>query len=394
MKMTQNNSCLTRRGNRIYKKTPTSKRWMFLKQVSGKRYYFPLSPVISESKSMADEIDAFSLLNSIEDTVARFRPNGRRVFGENKPVPSIDEIAERFKSLAPSELGISKETIKSYIIAFKSLMQLGTGKTSSRLSLADLDDFVISEFKRKKLEGIEDEDRIKSVKRTINGKLRGARSMFSEDAMKIYADWNVERCSVLKSASMYKRVKKSYRLPPPDLVRRTFDLLESYYDQNSDRYIALALALHFGLRRNEILNSRRDWIEFPAKQPEEKEERPARIAVFTERKFLVKAGEDGYASGSPAIAKRILEQSSTFDYLLSTKCKRGAFDNLLKDLRSIGWDREKPLHECRKLYGSYFATTKNLYFAQKNLRHASAMTTNDFYTDLMDDSSILNLWAA
>jgi len=52
------------------------------------------------------------------------------------------------------------------------------------------------------------------------------------------------------------------------------------------------------------------------------------------------------------------------------------------------------LHECRKLYGSYMASTENLYVAQKNLRHASPMTTNDFYTDLVKGQEVLGLWAA
>ena len=384
--MSKKYTIITKRGNRIYKKTPTSRRWMCMKQVRGKRYYFPLSPVISESKTMADEIDAHCMVHPIEDVVQHFRPNGRKVLG-HKSVPMITEIMERFESLAPTDIGISRETVKSYLVALRSIAVKGTGKKLDSICLSDLNDFVISDYKKLRLEGVVDEDKIKSAKRSINSQIQCARSVFSKDAMKMYPDWDVSNAEVLLSATKFKRVKKTYRLPPSELVLRTFELLESYENQKPDHYIALALALCFGLRRNEVLNSRRDWFE-------ESKDGVTRIGVFTERDFLVKADEDGYASGSSVIADKILDQSQSFDYLLSTRSPRTAFDPLLKDLRSIGWDREKPMHECRKLYGSYLASTKSLYHAQKNLRHASAMTTNDFYTDLMDDSSILNLWVA
>lgn len=360
---------------------------MFLKQINGKRFYFPLSPVLLDSKTMADEIDAHCLVHPIEDVVAHFRPNGRRVLGEHKKVPMITDIIDRYKALAPVDIGVSLDTVKSYIVAIRSIMVKGTGKRLDTICLSDLNDFVISEYKKQRLDGIVGEEKIKSAKRSINSQIQNAKSLFSKDAMKMYPDWDVSRSEVLQNATKFKRVKKVYRLPATSLVSKTFDLLDSYEDKNPDRYIALALALHFGLRRNEILNSRRDWFTL-------KDDDLSQIGVYTERNFLVKSGEDGYASGSTAIANKILELSKSFDYLLSTRSPRTTFDPLLKDLRAIGWDREKPMHECRKLYGSYIASTKSLYHAQKNLRHASAMTTNDFYTDLMDDSSILNLWVA
>jgi len=67
---------------------------------------------------------------------------------------------------------------------------------------------------------------------------------------------------------------------------------------------------------------------------------------------------------------------------------------LIKQLRSIGWDRKNPLHELRKLFGSYIATTEGIYMSQKFLRHADASTTNDSYADIMANDKIKKLWAA
>ena len=111
---------------------------------------------------------------------------------------------------------------------------------------------------------------------------------------------------------------------------------------------------------------------------------------------MVKGGEDGYAHGLEKAGRKLLENSEGFDYLIQRRGDiRRSLDPFMKDMRGIGWDSyQKPLHECRKLYGSFLATTENLYVAQRNLRHASPMTTNNFYADLMADEEVSALWAA
>ena len=69
-------------------------------------------------------------------------------------------------------------------------------------------------------------------------------------------------------------------------------------------------------------------------------------------------------------------------------------DDALDKLRAIGWDRASPLHELRKLFGSYIASTESIYIAQKFLRHADASTTNDSYSDAIIEGDIKNLWVA
>ena len=71
-----------------------------------------------------------------------------------------------------------------------------------------------------------------------------------------------------------------------------------------------------------------------------------------------------------------------------------AFEPLIADLRALGWDRNSPLHECRKLYGAFLATTDSLYKAQKCLRHSSPQITSDTYADIIVSDKILKCWAA
>jgi len=382
--MTQN-STRTKRGNRIFKKNPSSKGWTFMKQVNGRRYYFPLGVILSDAKTLADEIDAYAYLNPIADVVKKFRPNGLSVGNDIFQNATIGDVAKRYRLLAPSECGVEPSTIKTYLLVLNRVIREATGKNPERFYVSDFTPSLISEFKRRRLEGVTDFDKRISIKRTINSYMKQIQGIFSKRALKLYKDFDVSAVvETLKDFDPYDKIGVKYKLPSYDLIARTHKLLESY-DSCKDQYIALSLALHFGLRRKEILNAKRSWFTKVKSQ--------FKIAVFTDETFRVKAGEDGYAFGSSVIAEKILTMSDGFEYLI-TGGERHALDPVLKDLRRIGWDRMKPLHECRKLYGSYWASKEGLYFAQKTLRHATPLTTNDYYADLIDQEEIMELWSA
>lgn len=382
--MTQN-STRTKRGNRIFKKNPTSKGWTFMKQVNGRRYYFPLGVILSDAKTLADEIDAFAYLNPISDVVNKFRPNGLRVGNDISHNVTFGDVAQRYRLLAPSECGVEPTTIKTYLLVLNKVIREVTGRDSEKFYVSDFSPAIISEFKRKRLDGVTDYDKRISIKRTINSYIRQIRGIFSKRALKLYKDFDVSAVvETLNDFDPYDKVGVKYKLPSYDLIAKTHKLLD-YYDSNTDRYIALALALHFGLRRKEILNAKRSWFTKVNSQ--------IKIAVFTDETFRVKSGEDGYAFGSSVIGEKILSMSDGFDCLI-TGGERHVLDPVLQDLRRIGWDREKPLHECRKLYGSYWASKEGLYFAQKTLRHSTPLTTNDYYADLIDQEDVMELWSA
>lgn len=368
----------TKRGNRVFKKNKNSKSWVFEKVINRRRYQFRLGKHLPTAKDFADQIDAYILTNSIENAVLKYKKGVSDP--DNGRIPLIGEIVERYRMMAPSDLGIQKESAKAYC---NSLLHM----IDKNKSLLDLGSDVVSSYKKSRLEGVEDEDDIKSRKRSINSVIRNAKSLFGKEAMGLYKGWNMEGVAPLMNTPFYKRVRKVYKLPPSDLVQRTFELCDQYEAENKkDHYIVLSLALYFGLRRNEIFHSRRSWVDVPS-------EGHAKVGVFSERSFHVKSGEDGYAFGSAVSARKILGMSEGFDYLLSSRNARNCLDPVVSDLRALGWgDKCKPLHECRKLYGSFLASTQSLYYAQKSLRHSSAMTTNDFYADLMTDKSVISLW--
>tara|TARA_Y100000114_G_scaffold130512_1_gene128348 strand:- start:12071 stop:13222 length:1152 start_codon:yes stop_codon:yes gene_type:complete len=380
------NSTRTKRGNRVFKKASSAKSWLFMKQVKGRRYLFPLGRDLSEAKKLADQIDAYALLNPIAEVVKKYRPNGLRVGGSERNNATLADIIKRFKSLAPIECGIEQSTIDAYITVLKKVVKEGSGKEPERFYISDFSPALLTEFKRKRLSGVEEPSRKLSIKRTINSYMNQVRGVFSKKALKLYKDFDIS--SVMETLDDYdpfSKVDKKYRLPEPHLIVATHDLLHSLEDR-PNQYIALALALHFGLRRKELIHAKRDWFEKVGER--------YRIGVFTTDTFKVKAGEDGFAFGSSVIAEKILNLSYGFNNLIVSNTVRGVLDPLLDDLRSIGWDRLKPLHECRKLYGSFWASQEGLYYAQKTLRHASPLTTNDYYADLIEHRSLLDLWSA
>ena len=100
--------------------------------------------------------------------------------------------------------------------------------------------------------------------------------------------------------------------------------------------------------------------------------------------------------GDKSLAKKILNKALGDDYLIKNRADYGrpAFKEALEELRAVGWQRSKPMHELRKLFGSYVASTESIYTAQKYCRHADSSTTNDLYADLIDDNTVTDLWAA
>ena len=78
---------ITKKGNRVYKRNKGAKHWSFKVTVDGKAVYFNLGKEIAIAKKMADEIDAYLVFNSMEDTILKYNPN--KVKGKAAPKTSV-----------------------------------------------------------------------------------------------------------------------------------------------------------------------------------------------------------------------------------------------------------------------------------------------------------------
>lgn len=367
-------------GTRIYKRSQNG-AWNYKTQVQGKTKYFPLGLDKTEALQLADQIRAHLILHPFREVQKMYN---KKSFALTKPKPPT--LGQCLEALEKNQVsaGITDTTLTGYRQAITRLIKKVEGKDPDEsFDLSLIDEDFIRKYKNQALAGITDEAKIASRKRTVNSLMRQVKAVFARP--RIFKDYDMEFVEAIRSEEFYKKLKKQYHLPAEDLIEKTFDLFSK---SEGDIFTMIGLSLHFGLRRNEAFHCRREWFDLDGDR--------ARITVAADRDFRPKGGHEGFTLGSKVIAKAILNKASGDDLLITTRADYGRvlFDDLIKKLRAVGWERSSPLHELRKLFGSYIATTEGIYISQKFLRHADASTTNDSYADVMANDKIKSLWVA
>ena len=372
-------SAKSRVGTRIFRRSSEG-TWIYRPMIEGKQYYFPLGQDKRQALDLADKIRAAKTLYPVKEVIEMFAK--KKFAAEKDPTPTIKDVEQRLNDNRVA-LGIAKKTVKDYMDNLKRIVRV-------MLNKKDVDDFdcgelntsFINGYKVLALQGLTDEGAIQSRKRTINSKIRCAKAIFNH---KIFDGFSTDFNEEIQEVDFYKKLGTDYVLPPMSLIDDTFALWNT---TTGDVHTLLGLSLIFGLRRNEIFHSRREWFALEGEK--------ARVTVKAEKQFRPKGGHQGHSMGDKALAKKILNTAIGDDYLIKNRADSGrpVFEEALELLRDIGWDRASPLHELRKLFGSYVSTTESLYTSQKWCRHADSSTTNKFYSDLIEDKKILKLWAA
>ncbi len=370
----------TRSGTRIIRRSENGS-WTYKCYAEGKQRYFPLGYDKKEALILADKIRAAKALYPLKDVIQMY--DKKRFHAEKDPTPTIKDVEERLKENRVL-LGLAEKTIKDYMDNLKRVVRVMLNtKDVDDFDCGDLNESFINGYKVLALQGIKDEGKIQSRKRTINSKIRSMKAIFNHK--NIFDGFCIDFNEDIQEVDFYTKLGTDYVLPPMSLIQDTFDL---WHTTDGDVHTALGLSLIFGLRRSEIFHSRRDWFDTTGTK--------ARVRIAAEKKFRPKGGHQGHSMGDKSVTKRILNKASGDDYLIKNRADSGrpVFEDVLEQLRGIGWDRQSPLHELRKLFGSYVSTTESLYTSQKWCRHADSSTTDKFYSDLIEDKKILKLWAA
>lgn len=368
------------RKTKIYKRS-THGGWTYKTMKEGKVRYFPLGLDKKSALDLADTIRAKLMIEPFSEVQKQFQ---KKSFQKIKdPVPTVGQFWDTYKDNAIAN-GLARSSIRDYDCAFKSVFRkvLGTKKVDD-VPVDRLNFQFWMEYKRIKLKPLSDQGEIASCQRTINSKLTKIKALMKQP--RIYEGFDLSWYDEIEELEKFSGLKQKYRLPSTDLIQKTFKLWEN---SSGDLNILLGLILHFGLRRNEAFHARSDWFDMTTDI--------ARVSIVRELDFKPKGGHEGYTQGSKTIAAGILNKAKSGTYLISNRADygRAVFEPAVEALRLIGWDRNLPLHECRKLFGSYISTTKSIYTSQKFLRHSSVETTNESYSDLITDPKILRLWAA
>ncbi len=228
--------------------------------------------------------------------------------------------------------------------------------------------------------------------RSGNTVLRSARALFSPALVEHYrreAGLVIPDLSEFRSAPGFRGVgKDDYRIPRDELISGTLTALESTRDTHRDRYLAVWLALGFGLRKSEAAAVRVSWF--------------IRLGgrVHLELRAVVQPGTPGQesdATKSGAVAPRIPVSNgawSKIEPLLAgmapdahvlapdatdTYRADALFDEIALWMRDLGWETQKAFHEWRALAGCWVAMRDGLLVARDWMRHASVTTTERNY---------------
>ena len=369
----------TRSGTRIIRRSENGS-WTYKCYAEGKQRYFPLGYDKKEALILADKIRAAKALYPFKDVIQMY--DKKRFHAEKDPAPKVSDVEKRLRDNQTS-LGLANKTVTDYMDSLKRVIRVVTQKRDvDDFDCGELNENFINAYKTLALKGLTDEGKIQSRKRTINAKIRATKAIFNH---KIYDGFCMEFNESLQEVDFYKKLGKQYKLPPMELIQDTFDL---WHSTSGDVHTIIGLSLIFGLRRNEIFHSRREWFDLSGVK--------ARVDIEAEKKFRPKGGHEGHTMGDKKMATTILNKASGDDYLIKNRADSGrpVFDQVLTLLRGIGWERSLPLHELRKLFGSYVSTTESLYTSQKWCRHADSKTTSECYSDLIEDKKVIARWVA
>jgi len=365
-----------------------------------------LGTSVAEVKVKADGIAGFikSGAGSVFEALDRFSPE----VGLRKKLqaePTLGELIECFL-LNQGALGVGDRTAKEYrkaaIFIVKSVLFQRRGKDLSKEEVLQQPVGVITlglinEYKKVST-GLQslmgkgqkvDHVRLASKKRTANTKIRNFKALFSQKAMRLYAEEGLQVPDVEKafSGALFNGVKSSFKLPAVPVILKFYEVLwEKLRHENYEMFKACLMAFYAGLRARECEFARKSWImegETPYMhiqrevdfEPKDHEERTTPIASFVVP-YLLDNTETPHVIGGSAWAKN---------------------ENIMRPLAKwlkthAGVKSLKPLQELRKWYSSYITFEEGTSKAQRFLGHSSPQTTQNYYSDFEYPKALKRLW--
>ena len=169
-------------------------------------------------------------------------------------------------------------------------------------------------------------------------------------------------------------VKGDYNKPNDIILARTFAALPALETTDRNLFVALWLALGFGLRKGEISKARADWFSVIGGRVH---------CTLPEQKNGREDGQIEIQNGAwPHLAPHI-EPRGPLQYLLdgtATERQETVHRRCSKWMRALGWATQKTMHEWRAYaICSVAESTRSLEYSSKWARHADLTTTQRSY---------------
>lgn len=389
-----------------------SAEWHGCRKYRGKRYYFPLGTDPKEAMRkwgsiMRDISNPGIPFQSVLIKYKRGYTPGSATPVQNRRIDEDDRtIGDHldFVWANRSALNVQPDYLRNYgsclirIVGVGLAWQAGEEDATAMLTqrqidnlkkkpLSLLDLLLVEAYKQATLDSADEEGRSeKSAKRSVNSYIRQAKALFSKRIRNLCKANGIQLPDLADflDSDGYSGVKVRYQLPNDALIRKTFEYLaDPDKAPPRDVYVAILLALFADARKSEVIKARPVWLTESHDQPgidlKETKNGLPRFIPLPLQVFL------WLRESTPATNTYFIEGTKTYRTADVYKAANAW-------LRALGWDRGKPFHELRKLYGSMIATTQGLEKAKDLLDHESIRTTEEHYAKTTMGQGIVALW--
>jgi len=376
-------------------KTYPSKSWYLRVQRGGFRRRINLGTDFKKAEKRANEI--FGKLSAEplgEVDLRREASNSAR-----SKVPTLGAVFDQIE-LDAAVLSLETRTAREYrrstsLIIRTVLAARNGGEISEEafraLPVTALSRNVLTDFMRLRVPaGAEtDRRRLRSLKLSANRHMRNAKAAFRPS---IIEHMRLQRLAIpdmsgMRQTPLFSGLRLIYELPRDEAIMSVAKAIRTELIEQPDLYLSAILALHAGLRRNEIVYTKWDWLSASNKST---------MTVREGNEFRPKSG----VSRTVRVHRWLIEELTRYrgdgDYVVpgESRASVGKRMNVLVDwLQSRGLQQDKPLHELRKWFGAFFATRYGITHAQRQLGHSTPLLTNDYYAGVRDmHPALMKIW--
>lgn len=344
-----------------------------------KQVYFPLGNDRTEAMKLADEIRDYLVTHSIEETRTKFHP-------DRKTVPQGDPcLYGAWKHFIYTDykdkLGLTYRSVRTYAHCLGRILKHVGVKDRENFNLLDFQPQWVESFKTASVRGARDAEDVERKKRTFNGTLLCLKAIHAPEGKEAHESrgWHLHWGDAVRAIRPYRRCKKIYVLPSEEKIKDIHDYIETL---TGDVFVACMFGLHAGLRRKEIANVSRDWIQRIGNEN--------RLWVVPKGNFRQK-GSGGFTVISDKALELIEERADTTEGRFLARNSGRTFASVLNHLRNV-CDTSSPLHDLRRFFGTYIANRYDLWRAQQYLRHGKPQTTWDAYANTLISEEAMGWW--
>ena len=307
-------------------------------------------------------------------------------------VGEIIEVYEKDKSRA-----CAQKTAKQNTGALKLLLAGAGYKNPEKVRLDSLTAKAVRKFRDSRLDPLDrDSEEYDSAVISCNGVYRQAKSIFSKAQLAggAYDELKLPDLTEFLGVPHLAEEGEDYSFIGVELFSKLINDTTRLANEDPELYAAFLIASTTGLRKNEIIHARWDWLKL----------RPDGVTVidipakerFEGETFRTKSRKGRQVPIADGVIQELRRLNTAIgyrpDYLLATRGVHARKDRIWRRFnawfKACGVDRKKPAHECRKFFGSQVATYEGIYVACKLLGHSSVDVTEKYYADLVKPAPV------